>query len=94
MPQKITQKNNKLCLGVLDLWCAAFDLKIQFFAFDTVICFCDYRRNKKGVIAQVIVPAGFIALALVFTLIIPQVRNYPPLELQPWMYGDTNTFYR
>jgi len=44
-------------------------------------------------LAQVIVPAGFIALALVFTLIIPPGGNYPPLELQPWMYGNTRTSF-
>uniref|UniRef100_H2YX24 ABC transporter domain-containing protein n=1 Tax=Ciona savignyi TaxID=51511 RepID=H2YX24_CIOSA len=51
------------------------------------------RRNTKGIVAQVIVPAAFVALALTFALIIPQTKEYPSLELQPWMYGDTNTFF-
>nr|CAB3219608.1 ATP-binding cassette sub-family A member 1-like [Phallusia mammillata] len=51
------------------------------------------RRNGKGFVASVIVPAVFVALALAFALIIPGYKNLPPLELQPWMYGDSNTFY-
>jgi len=51
------------------------------------------RRNRKGIISQIVVPAVFVALSLVFTLIVPDVADQKPLELQPWMYGDTNSFF-
>ncbi|KAF5901914.1 ATP-binding cassette sub-family A member 1-like, partial [Clarias magur] len=52
------------------------------------------RRSRKGIIAQVVLPALFVCLALIFSLIIPPFVEYPSLELQPWMYGKPqNTFY-
>ncbi|XP_076811813.1 phospholipid-transporting ATPase ABCA1-like isoform X2 [Clavelina lepadiformis] len=55
--------------------------------------FHNARKNLKGIVAQFIVPplSTAIALAIVFEGL--RVNNYPPLELQPWMYGDTNTFF-
>lgn len=51
---------------------------------------CVYIR-----IYQVVMPAFFVCLALIFSLIIPPFVEYPNLELQPWMYGaPQNTFYR
>uniref|UniRef100_UPI00358FEA38 phospholipid-transporting ATPase ABCA7 isoform X2 n=1 Tax=Myxine glutinosa TaxID=7769 RepID=UPI00358FEA38 len=50
------------------------------------------RRSPKHVIAQVVLPAFFVCLALVFTLLIPPFGKYPELELQPWMYGKQRTF--
>lgn len=44
---------------------------------------------------QVVLPAVFVCLALVFSLIFPPFNEYPSLELQPWMYGlPQTTFYR
>ncbi|XP_069561182.1 phospholipid-transporting ATPase ABCA1 [Brachyistius frenatus] len=52
------------------------------------------RRSRKGLIAQVILPAVFVCLSLIFSLIIPPFTEYPSLELQPWMYGlPQTTFY-
>ncbi|CAL1591240.1 unnamed protein product [Knipowitschia caucasica] len=51
------------------------------------------RRSRKGLIAQVVLPALFVCLSLIFSLIVPSFRDYPSLELQPWMYGQQNTFY-
>ncbi|XP_067284959.1 phospholipid-transporting ATPase ABCA1 [Pseudorasbora parva] len=52
------------------------------------------RRSRRGIIAQVVMPAFFVCLALIFSLIVPSFTNYPSLELQPWMYGaPQNTFY-
>ncbi|KAA0722897.1 ATP-binding cassette sub-family A member 1 [Triplophysa tibetana] len=52
------------------------------------------RRSRKGIIAQVVMPAFFVCLALIFSLIVPPFVEYPNLELQPWMYGaPQNTFY-
>uniref|UniRef100_A0A3Q3Q5W3 ABC transporter domain-containing protein n=1 Tax=Monopterus albus TaxID=43700 RepID=A0A3Q3Q5W3_MONAL len=52
------------------------------------------RRSRKGLIAQVVLPALFVCLSLIFSLIIPPFAEYPSLELQPWMYGlPQTTFY-
>uniref|UniRef100_A0A8C7ZZ47 ABC transporter domain-containing protein n=1 Tax=Oryzias sinensis TaxID=183150 RepID=A0A8C7ZZ47_9TELE len=51
------------------------------------------RRSRKGLIAQVVLPAIFVCLALVFSLIVPSFTAYPSLELQPWMYDSQTTFY-
>lgn len=70
-----------------------FDLGKQQFKALFLKRFHYARRNRKGIIAQIIVPAIFVAIALAFTLIVPDVADMPPLELQPWMYGSTNVFY-
>uniref|UniRef100_A0A8C6KHM0 ABC transporter domain-containing protein n=1 Tax=Nothobranchius furzeri TaxID=105023 RepID=A0A8C6KHM0_NOTFU len=52
------------------------------------------RRSRKGLIAQVVLPAFFVCLSLIFSLIVPPIGSFPSLELQPWMYGlPQNTFY-
>lgn len=44
---------------------------------------------------QVVLPAVFVCLALVFSLIVPPFSEFPSLELQPWMYDlPQTTFYR
>ncbi|XP_050403065.1 phospholipid-transporting ATPase ABCA1 isoform X2 [Patella vulgata] len=44
------------------------------------------RRSKKGFVCEIVLPAGFVCLAMVFSLILPPFEEEPPLELQPWMY--------
>ncbi|XP_059210648.1 phospholipid-transporting ATPase ABCA1-like [Centropristis striata] len=52
------------------------------------------RRSRKGLIAQVVLPAVFVCLSLIFSLIVPPFTEYPSLELQPWMYDPPqSTFY-
>ncbi|XP_039678841.1 phospholipid-transporting ATPase ABCA1-like [Perca fluviatilis] len=52
------------------------------------------RRSRKGLIAQVVLPAAFVCLSLIFSLIVPPFTEYPSLELHPWMYGlPQYTFY-
>ncbi|KAL7375204.1 hypothetical protein ABVT39_013723 [Epinephelus coioides] len=52
------------------------------------------RRSRKGLIAQVVLPAVFVCLSLIFSLIVPPFTEYPNLELQPWMYDlPQTTFY-
>ncbi|XP_061413809.1 LOW QUALITY PROTEIN: phospholipid-transporting ATPase ABCA1-like [Lethenteron reissneri] len=51
------------------------------------------RRSRKGFLSQIILPAVFVCLALVFTMIVPPFADYPVLELQPWMYPEQFTFY-
>ncbi|KAM8881267.1 phospholipid-transporting ATPase ABCA1 isoform 2-T2 [Synchiropus picturatus] len=52
------------------------------------------RRSRKGLIAQVVLPAVFVCLSLIFALVVPPFSEYPSLELQPWMYNlPQTTFY-
>uniref|UniRef100_A0A8C6JQZ8 P-type phospholipid transporter n=1 Tax=Melopsittacus undulatus TaxID=13146 RepID=A0A8C6JQZ8_MELUD len=41
---------------------------------------------------QVVLPAVFVCIALMFSLIVPPFGKYPSLELQPWMYDEQYTF--
>ncbi|CAG5131579.1 unnamed protein product, partial [Candidula unifasciata] len=54
------------------------------------------RRSKKGFLSEILLPAGFVCLAMVFALITPPFSEEPALELQPWMYepkkGDSSLF--
>ncbi|XP_024866852.1 phospholipid-transporting ATPase ABCA1b isoform X2 [Kryptolebias marmoratus] len=50
------------------------------------------RRSRKGFFAQIVLPAVFVCIALIFSLIVPPFGKYPRLELQPWMYEDQVTF--
>nr|KAG5700800.1 hypothetical protein BaRGS_035003 [Batillaria attramentaria] len=57
------------------------------------------RRSKKGFISEFLLPAGFVCLAMVFSLIQPALVDMPPLELHPWHYEPSKgpsslyTFY-
>ncbi|XP_075031827.1 phospholipid-transporting ATPase ABCA7 [Calonectris borealis] len=51
------------------------------------------RRSTRGFFAQIVLPAVFICIALLFSLIVPPFGKYPPLRLQPWMYGQQFTFF-
>lgn len=44
------------------------------------------RRNKKGFLCEIILPAAFILLAMTIALIYPSYDSEPPLELHPWHY--------
>uniref|UniRef100_A0AAX7T7K5 P-type phospholipid transporter n=1 Tax=Astatotilapia calliptera TaxID=8154 RepID=A0AAX7T7K5_ASTCA len=50
-------------------------------------------RSYKDFIAQIVLPASFVFLALTFTLIVPPFGEYPSLTLSPWMYGQQYTFF-
>ncbi|KAG7277133.1 LOW QUALITY PROTEIN: hypothetical protein CRUP_022596 [Coryphaenoides rupestris] len=51
-------------------------------------------RCQKDFLAQVVLPASFVLIALVFTTIVPPFGEYPALTLSPWMYGQQFTFFR
>ncbi|MFT7798628.1 ATP-binding cassette sub-family A member 1-like isoform X2 [Arapaima gigas] len=51
------------------------------------------RRSRRGIFAQIVLPAVFVLIALLFSLIVPPFGKYPSLELQPWMYGEQYTFF-
>lgn len=43
---------------------------------------------------QIVLPASFVLIALIFTMIVPPFGEYPSLTLSPWMYGQQLTFVR
>uniref|UniRef100_A0A452IFN2 P-type phospholipid transporter n=1 Tax=Gopherus agassizii TaxID=38772 RepID=A0A452IFN2_9SAUR len=51
------------------------------------------RRSTRGFFAQIVLPAVFVCIALLFSLIVPPFGKYPPLHLEPWMYGQQFTFF-
>ncbi|KAG1680693.1 ATP-binding cassette sub-family A member 1 [Nymphon striatum] len=48
------------------------------------------KRNYKGLFSEIILPALFVLLAMLLTLIVPPKLEGPPLELTPWVYGPPN----
>uniref|UniRef100_A0A3Q3D2R3 ATP binding cassette subfamily A member 4 n=1 Tax=Hippocampus comes TaxID=109280 RepID=A0A3Q3D2R3_HIPCM len=51
-------------------------------------------RSRKDFVAQIVLPASFVLIALIFTTIVPPFGEYPSLTLSPWMYGPQVTFVR
>ncbi|XP_069013979.1 retinal-specific phospholipid-transporting ATPase ABCA4-like [Embiotoca jacksoni] len=49
-------------------------------------------RSQKDFLAQIVLPASFVLIALIFTMIVPPFGEYPSLTLTPWMYGQQFTF--
>ncbi|XP_019712472.1 retinal-specific ATP-binding cassette transporter-like isoform X2 [Hippocampus comes] len=49
-------------------------------------------RSRKDFVAQIVLPASFVLIALIFTTIVPPFGEYPSLTLSPWMYGPQVTF--
>ncbi|XP_036026831.1 LOW QUALITY PROTEIN: phospholipid-transporting ATPase ABCA7 [Onychomys torridus] len=50
-------------------------------------------RSRRGLFAQIVLPALFVGLALFFSLIVPPFSQYPPLQLSPAMYGPQVSFF-
>ncbi|XP_013360552.1 PREDICTED: ATP-binding cassette sub-family A member 7 isoform X2 [Chinchilla lanigera] len=50
-------------------------------------------RSHRGLFAQIVLPALFVGLALVFSLIVPPFGHYPALQLRPAMYGAQVSFF-
>ncbi|XP_047223624.1 retinal-specific phospholipid-transporting ATPase ABCA4 isoform X2 [Girardinichthys multiradiatus] len=50
-------------------------------------------RSRKDFLAQIVLPATFVLISLIFTLIVPPFGEYPSLTLTPWMYGQQFTFF-
>lgn len=51
-------------------------------------------RVADGPVLQIVLPALFVGLALVFSLIVPPFGYYPALQLSPSMYGAQVSFFR
>lgn len=54
----------------------------------------DGREAADGPVLQIVLPALFVGLALVFSLIVPPFGHYPALRLSPSMYGAQVSFFR
>ncbi|NXK47809.1 ABCA4 protein, partial [Chauna torquata] len=50
-------------------------------------------RSHKDFLAQIVLPASFVLLSLMLTVIIPPFGQYPALTLHPWIYGQQFTFF-
>ncbi|XP_073907052.1 retinal-specific phospholipid-transporting ATPase ABCA4 isoform X1 [Castor canadensis] len=50
-------------------------------------------RSHKDFLAQIVLPATFVFLALMLSLLVPPFGEYPALTLHPWMYGQQYTFF-
>ncbi|XP_070271735.1 phospholipid-transporting ATPase ABCA7 isoform X4 [Myotis yumanensis] len=50
-------------------------------------------RSRRGLFSQILLPALFVALALMFSLIVPPFQYYPALQLSPSMYGAQVSFF-
>ncbi|XP_040926208.1 retinal-specific phospholipid-transporting ATPase ABCA4-like isoform X1 [Betta splendens] len=50
-------------------------------------------RSYKDFLAEIVLPASFVFLALTFALVVPPFGEYPSLALTPWMYGRQYTFF-
>ncbi|XP_033737988.1 phospholipid-transporting ATPase ABCA1-like [Pecten maximus] len=46
--------------------------------------FHHFKRSKKGFVCELVMPAFFVLLAMVFAEIDPPLTDSPPLELHPW----------
>ncbi|XP_069718217.1 retinal-specific phospholipid-transporting ATPase ABCA4 isoform X1 [Phaenicophaeus curvirostris] len=50
-------------------------------------------RSHKDFLSQIVLPASFVLLSLILTVIIPPFGEYPALTLHPWIYGQQFTFF-
>ncbi|NXL55933.1 ABCA4 protein, partial [Chordeiles acutipennis] len=50
-------------------------------------------RSHKDFLAQIVLPASFVLLSLILTVIIPPFGEYPALTLHPWIYGQQYIFF-
>ncbi|XP_031431127.1 retinal-specific phospholipid-transporting ATPase ABCA4 [Clupea harengus] len=50
-------------------------------------------RSYKDFLAQIVLPASFVLVSLIFTMIVPPFGEHPSLTLTPWMYGPQITFF-
>ena len=75
-PFKTTNSHNILVSRLVLKHVAALEIKR----------FHHSKRNKKGILCEIIMPAAFVCLAMCMTLILPGLEEEPPLEMNPWIY--------
>ncbi|XP_020626914.1 ATP-binding cassette sub-family A member 2-like isoform X2 [Orbicella faveolata] len=82
--------SNKEFQGVGSRTLTGVSLKLQQFYALVIKRFHYARRNFKGVISQILLPAIFITIAMVMALSFPKQPDQPPLELTPSMFPRPN----
>ena len=82
--------DNRAFQGVGSRTLTGVSLKWQQFYALMVKRFHYARRNFKGVISQILLPAIFITIAMVIALSLPKQPEQPPLELTPSMFPRPN----
>uniref|UniRef100_A0A8C2T8K0 P-type phospholipid transporter n=1 Tax=Coturnix japonica TaxID=93934 RepID=A0A8C2T8K0_COTJA len=70
-----------------------FQLVHQQFKALIIKRFHHASRSYKDFLTQIVLPASFVLLSLVLTVIIPPFGEYPALTLDPWIYGQQFTFF-
>lgn len=55
---------------------------------------CGEAAGADRRLPQMVLPALFVGLALVFSRIVPPAGHYPALQLSPAMYGAQVSFFR
>uniref|UniRef100_A0A674N795 ATP-binding cassette, sub-family A (ABC1), member 1A n=1 Tax=Takifugu rubripes TaxID=31033 RepID=A0A674N795_TAKRU len=56
------------------------------------LCIQRHILNNPNALSQIVLPAVFVCIALVFSLIVPPFGKYPSLVLDPTMYGEQFAF--
>ena len=51
------------------------------------------KRNRKGFVAEIIVPIVFVCIALLVATLTPKNSSRPALELHPWYYPIPNRMF-
>ena len=51
------------------------------------------RKDYKAFFSQILLPAGFVLLAMIFTLIVPEPGDQKALELTPYIYGNDHFMF-
>uniref|UniRef100_A0A8C7N8Y5 P-type phospholipid transporter n=1 Tax=Oncorhynchus kisutch TaxID=8019 RepID=A0A8C7N8Y5_ONCKI len=82
-----------ICAGKGSSQVKGADLVMKQFLALLVKRFHHATRSYKDFLAQIVLPASFVLIALIFTMIVPPFGEYPPLILTPWMYGKQLTFF-
>lgn len=62
--------------------------------FSCVVCLQFLIMSLKNASFQIVLPAVFVCIALVFSLIVPPFGKYPSLALEPSMYEEQFSFFR
>lgn len=64
------------------------------------VCVCLFHTPQPTanvtmfIFPQIVLPAAFVFLALMLSVVVPPFGEYPALTLHPWMYGQQYTFFR
>jgi ATP-binding cassette subfamily A (ABC1) protein 1 len=64
----------------------------QFYAL-IVKRFHRIKRNKKGLLAETVLPLVFVGLALLFSNLTPSSSTKPVIEIHPWHYSNQNMVF-